>query len=213
MSSDTIIRPYRPGDESAASDVCLRTGDHGADGTPFYQDDPDALARIYVFPYLEYAPHLALMLEDAEGVCGYAMAVEDSRAFFDHYERVCRPRLCERFPAPTGPRSSWSRVDNVHWLYHHPDYHCPEPYAQYPSHLHIDLLPRAQGKGRGRRMIETLLHQLRVRNSPGVHLGMSALNTPAYGFYRALGFAELDRDGEGVDEAIYLGMILQSIDG
>ena len=38
-----IIRDYRPGDEEAAYFVCLKTGNHGDDGEPFYRDDPDAL--------------------------------------------------------------------------------------------------------------------------------------------------------------------------
>jgi ribosomal protein S18 acetylase RimI-like enzyme len=180
----------------------MKTGDHGKDGTPFFADDPDALGRIYVGPYLKFAPELALILEDDQGVCGYALAVLDSRAFFDRYEREWRPQLCHRFPPPSGDSESWSRLESVYDLYHHPDYYCPEPYQQYPSHLHIDLLPRAQGQGHGRRMIEQLLERLRSRETPGVHLGMSVTNHDAYGFYVALGFGELVRH----DDAIYLGM-------
>lgn len=198
------IRDYRPEDRAAAYYVCMKTGDHGRDGEPFYRDDPDALGRIYAGPYLEFAPDLALMLEDDQGVCGYAMGVVDSRAFFDRYEREWRPSLCQQFPAPQGDERSWSRIESVYHLYHHPDYFCPEPYEQYPSHLHIDLLLRAQGQGYGRKMIELLLNRLHDADSPGVHLGMSEENEPAYGFYTALGFAELTRH----DGAIYMGMCL-----
>ena len=45
--------------------------------------------------------------------------------------------------------------------------------ARYPSHLHIDLLPRAQGQGHGRLLIESLLDLLRAEGSGGVHLGVS----------------------------------------
>ena len=38
-------------------------------------------------------------------------------------------------------------MQQVHDCYHHPDYFCPEPYADYPSHLHIDLLPHLRGAG------------------------------------------------------------------
>ena len=72
------IRDYRPGDEKAAAYICVKTGDHGKDGEPFFSEDPDALSRIYTAPYLKFAPELALMLEDEQGVCGYAMAVLDS---------------------------------------------------------------------------------------------------------------------------------------
>ncbi len=90
----TIIRDYRPGDRDAAYYVCLKTGNQGDDGEPFYREDPDALGRIYVGPYLEFQPDLALMLEDEDGVCGYAFGATDSRAFYDRYEREWRPAIC-----------------------------------------------------------------------------------------------------------------------
>ena len=96
-------------------------------------------------------------------------------------------------------------MQQEHHSYHHPDYFCPEPYERYPSHLHIDLLPRAQGRGYGRRMIEQVLNALRRRQSPGVHLGVSERNTRAIAFYRRLGFHELIRVGSGAAGCVYMG--------
>ena len=199
-----IIRDCRRGDEHAASYICLKTGDHGRDSQSFYPDDPDALSRIYVVPYLKFAPELALILEDGEGVCGYALAVFDSHEFFSRYEHEWRPLLCEQFPDPSGDPSGWSHEQNIYHLYHHPDYFCPEPYAEYPSHLHIDFLERVRGQGMGRRMIEQLVDRLRSMGSPGVHLGMSEANDAARGFYLAVGFHELVRHRS----AIYMGLKL-----
>ena len=203
--SDCTIRPARPEDQAGAYYVCLKTGDYGKDGEPFYREDPDALGRIFVGPYLEFEPDLSLTLEDAEGICGYAYAAFDSRSFFDRYEREWRPQLTAQFPMPTGDRAKWTRVQNVHSWYHEPDYFTPEPYAEYPSHMHIDLLPRAQGRGYGRRMMEILMNKLRDRGSPGAHLGVIATNTPAQAFYKKLGFHELARTGSGQEAVIYMG--------
>ncbi len=208
--NDFSIRPARPGDEPDAYYVCLKTGNYGQDGEPYYREDPDALGRIFVGPYLAYEPELSLVLEDAQGICGYALGAFDSRAFYARYEAEWRPALCARFPAPKGDPSRWTRVQQVHDWYHHPDYFCPEPYAAYPSHLHIDLLPRAQRRGYGRRMLEQVMDQLRRRGSPGAHLGVSMVNTPAVGFYQRLGFAELCRVGSGKDGCIYLGKRLRA---
>lgn len=206
--SNFTIRNYQPGDQTGAYYVCLKTGDNGQDGEPFYRDDPDALGRIYVGPYLHFEPRLALILEDTAGVCGYALAALDSHEFYDRYEHEWRPDLCRQFPAPTGHPSTWSRTQAAHQLYHCPDYFCPEPYAAFPSHAHIDLLPRAQGQGHGRRMMEEVMRRLKALGAPGVHLGMSAVNHAAYAFYRKLGFQELVRQGEGADGSIYLGQPL-----
>jgi GNAT superfamily N-acetyltransferase len=203
--SEFKIRPARPGDEPGAYYVCLKTGDYGKDGEPYYQDDPDALGRIFVGPYLAYEPDLSLILEDAQGICGYAFGAFDSRLFYQRYESEWRPRLCAHFPEPQGDASRWSRAQQAHYWYHHPDYFCPEPYEVYPAHLHIDLLGRAQGRGFGRRMMEMVMDSLRQRGSPGAHLGVSMVNTPAIGFYQRLGFQELARVGAGTDGCIYMG--------
>ena len=202
--SEYVIRPARTGDQPGAHYVCLKTGDHGKDGEPFYREDPDALGRIFVGPYLVFEPDLSLILEDEQGVCGYAFGAFDSRAFFARYESEWRPKLCAQFPDPQGDRRQWTRVQEVYSWYHHPDYFCPEPYAVYPSHLHIDLLERARGRGYGRRILEEVIEKLRQRGSAGVHLGVSILNQPAQGFYQRLGFRELIRH----DNVIYMGKSL-----
>jgi len=199
-----VIRDARPGDAPGAYYVCLKTGDYGKDGEPFYRDDLDALGRIFVGPYLAFEPELSLVLEDANGVCGYAFGAFDSNRFYHRYETEWRPKLCAQFPAPTGDSSKWTRAQQVHNWYHHPDYFCPEPYSEYPSHLHIDLLERVRGRGYGRRMLEQLMDRLRKRGSPGAHLGVSELNKPAFAFYQRLGFSELIRAGEGNDRVIYM---------
>ncbi|MGH7287956.1 MAG: GNAT family N-acetyltransferase, partial [Myxococcota bacterium] len=71
--SDCIIRSARAGDQAGAYYVCLKTGDHGKDGEPFYREDPDALGRLFVGPYLKFEPELSLMLDDEQGICGYAL--------------------------------------------------------------------------------------------------------------------------------------------
>jgi ribosomal protein S18 acetylase RimI-like enzyme len=206
--TDCVIRPARSGDEPGAYHVCLKTGDHGQDGEPFYREDPDALGRIYVGPYLAFEPELGVILEDDTGICGYALGAFDSRAFYARYEAEWRPTLCANFPEPTGDSTGWSRVQQAHHSYHRPDYFSPEPYETYPSHLHIDLLPRAQGRGYGRRMLGEVMATLARRGSPGAHLGVSTLNRRAFGFYQRLGFQELIRVGSEADGCIYMGIAL-----
>ena len=63
-----LIRPARSGDEPAAYYVCLKTGNYGEDGEALYREDPDALGRVFVGPYLAFEPDLSFVLEDDQGI-------------------------------------------------------------------------------------------------------------------------------------------------
>src|SRR5262249_39372452 len=149
-------------------------------------------------------PDLASVLADGEGVCGYVLGALDSKSFYDACRTRWLPPLQSRHPDPAGDPALWTRTERIYHEFHHPQFWLPQPYATYPSHLHIDLLPGAQGRGLGRLMIEDLLGALAARGSPGVHLGMGAVNSRAERFYRKLGFHELAR----VDDVLYLGRVL-----
>lgn len=197
------LRRCEPRDEDAVYEVCLRTGDDGRDAASLF-DDPRALGHLFVGPYMKLEPELAWVLEDDRGVCGYVLGALDSKAFYDACRSRWLPPLQARHPDPAGDPARWTRTQRIRHEYHHPQFWLPEDYPAYPSHLHIDLLPRAQGRGLGRLMIEELLGALASRGSPGVHLGMGAVNARAERFYKKLGFHELAR----VDDVLYLGLQL-----
>ena len=81
----------------------------------------------------------------------------------------------------------------------------PVDLTRFPSHGHIDLLPRAQGKGVGRKAMDRLMTTLQQSGSPGMHLGLSPHNRGALAFYHRLGFATLDHQ-DASDDTLYVGM-------
>lgn len=78
-------------------------------------------------------------------------------------------------------------------------------FANYPSHLHIDLLERAQGRGIGRQLMNVLFDQLKSQGSRGVHLGVGSDNPNAIAFYKHLGFRTLKTEPWGN----FMGLSLQ----
>ena len=203
-----ILRSYQPTDLEAVYDICLKTGDSGEDATHLYED-PKALGHLYAGPYVTLEPKLAFVLEDEAGVCGYILGAFYTESFYEALLSEWLPRLQQDLPDPTGDPKSWSRTQKLYHTVHHPletGYVASHAALRpYPSHLHIDLLPRAQGRGQGTRLMHTLLDALRERGSPAVYLGMSSTNTRAEGFYKKLGFTELLRVGSGNPHALYLG--------
>lgn len=185
------LRRARPEDEQAFYDICLLTGDSGKDASALYTD-PKLLGHVYAAPYLHFAPQFAFVLEDGQGVGGYVIAAPDSRTFENTLEREWWPKLREQYPDPAGilPEERTPDQRMMH-LIHHRNHTPPELAAEYPAHLHIDLLPRMQGGGNGKRLMLTLLDALAQAGVPGVHLGVGSRNEKAVGFYRHLGFQEL----------------------
>ncbi len=191
------IRRATADDRQAVYSICLRTGDGGADATALYRD-PDLLGHVWAGPYLELEPDLAFVLEDDAGPAGYVLGALDTPAFEARCEADWWPPLRERYADPVGILPSERTSDQeLHHLIHHPRRTPAWVTQDYPSHLHVDLLPRTQGRGDGRRLLSTLLDALQAKGSRGVHLGTGAANERAIGFYEHLGFTRLPGAGEG----------------
>jgi ribosomal protein S18 acetylase RimI-like enzyme len=189
------IRAYRPGDDAALMRVCLQTGAAGKDATGLLAE-PDLLSHVYLLPYLALEPDLAVVVAtDGAPPVGYVLGALDTRAFEAACEARIWPSLRERYPLDRFGSDTLDAL-MVH-LIHHPLLAEDELVAEYPSHLHIDLLPAVQKGGFGRRLIEGLLDRLTERGSTGVHLGTSEQNTNAIAFYRHVGFEVWGPTGRG----------------
>ncbi|WP_345752844.1 GNAT family N-acetyltransferase [Microbacterium rhizophilus] len=172
------------------ADICLRTADEGSDATGVFADD-GLWADVFALPYVTRHPELAFVVEAPDGrVVGYVLGTDDTDAFEDWFAGSWWPRIAARHPRPDVERT---RQDGT-LIYAYGRRAGHEPYAGqgYPAHLHIDLLPEAQGRGLGRRLILTLLDELRRRGVPGLHLVASARNAGAVAFYDRIGLTRLD---------------------
>ncbi|MEU5079653.1 MULTISPECIES: GNAT family N-acetyltransferase [Streptomyces] len=181
-----VIRPYRPADRDAVADVCVRTAHLGGDSRAIYPD-PDLMPSLFAEPYCHFDPDLAFVLDDGTGrAVGYILGTADTERFVADFRRVWIPRLAGRYPEPAGPPRT--PTEEMIRLLHHPERMLLPELAAYPAHLHIDLLPRWQGRGHGRRLLHTFLDALRGQGVQAVHLGMVTANTLARAFYDRVGF-------------------------
>ena len=183
------IRPYRASDLDTIYDICLATGDAGADASHLYRD-AKLIGHVYAGPYGVHAPGTAFVAQDESGVGGYMLGTAGTRAFEDTLEAAWWPSLRTCYPDPADPRTPDERMQR---LIHHP-VRMPRRIADaYPAHLHIDLLPRLQGQGLGRRMIAHWLASVAQLGARGAHLSVGMRNERAVRFYRACGFHEVER--------------------
>jgi ribosomal protein S18 acetylase RimI-like enzyme len=190
--TSAVIRPYHPRDLDALYRICLLTGDNGQDATSLFHD-PRLLGHFFAAPYGLFEPSLAFVAEDAEGAGGYIVGALDTQVFEEQLDGEWWPDLRTRYldPAPCPPSTRWTPDQQVAYMIHHP-WRIPDGLAaRYPSHMHINLLPRLQASGHGSLLTRTLIAALRDQGSRGVHLHVPRRNRRAAEFYRHIGFTEL----------------------
>lgn len=184
------LRQGRLQDRSALVEICHQTGWNGRDASPVVSDR-SLLGAYFAAPYLVHDPDWCWVVED-DGPVGYLVATPDSRAFaawMDHeWLPSVRPTLQDRREEPWSPTELWIRQTIQSPVV------IPDCVDDYPAHLHIDLLPRAQGQGMGRRLFDALERKLRDHRVPGFHLGVSESNEDAQKFYARLGLETIRRD-------------------
>ncbi|MCT8161926.1 GNAT family N-acetyltransferase [Pseudoruegeria sp. SHC-113] len=189
------IRVFQAGDAEALSDICIRTGAAGEDARAV-EEAPELLPAIFLDPYLAFAPQFAFVLEDALGPCGYTVGVADTGAFEAWQAEHWWPSLRAGCVDPGADPAAWGRSDWLrNWVHRPPQ--APASLSRWPAHGHIDLLPRAQGKGVAAPLMLQLMQTLAQAGAGGIHLGVAAQNARALRFYGKLGFAPVP----GLDNA------------
>ena len=195
------LRRYHSGDLGALYDICLRTGDSGADASPLH-NDPKLLGHFYAAPYGVLEPENVFVAEDEQGVAGYIVGTFDTRAFEARLEREWWPDLRRHYanvPEATLTEADRMRVTAIHETALNPE----EIVARYPAHIHMNLLPRLRGQRVGTRLLQMWIAQAQAAGVSGIHLGASPSNAGGIAFWTRSGFVPLRTQG-----AVWFGMEL-----
>jgi ribosomal protein S18 acetylase RimI-like enzyme len=185
------IRPYTPKDRERVRFIVFETGYMG-DPVDWLWRDRESFADLFTGYYTDREPESLFVAESEGDVVGYLTGCVDSSRVLGRDMRellriigrgaLFRPGLAgffwrSIFDVVRGGSISEDVLTDARW----------------PAHLHIDLLPKARGRGVGRRLIDRWLVRLRELGSRGVHLGTFAENRNAIRFFEACGF---ERHGE-----------------
>tara|TARA_B100001250_G_C19759532_1_gene771772 strand:+ start:790 stop:1386 length:597 start_codon:yes stop_codon:yes gene_type:complete len=181
------IRTYHITDLSSLYRICLLTGYNGGDASS-YLKDPDLTGHLFAAPYAIFEPNLCFVLTLNSTPCGYILGTRDSITFYNKCEKKWFPELRQRYPLPQKKEKSLE----ANFIRHlHRSQIIIKELDDYPAHLHIDILPIAQRKGYGRKLIKIFLNQLQSQDVQGVHLIVNKNNQNAIKFYQQIGFQEL----------------------
>ena len=191
------IRLATLADESRLYEICVLTGDSGKDATGIFQQ-PNLLGEIWVGPYLHLSPDYCFVVDDNTQAVGYCIATLDSTSFETVAAALWWPAKQAIYTKPDiALKDFWSRDERLTHLIHNPLTSPAEFLEEFPSHAHINLVAEMQGKGWGKKLMNTMENSLREAGSPGVHLILSSKNLNALAFYQAIGYHMIfEREGE-----------------
>jgi len=201
------LRACRFDDRDALYAICLATGDAGNDAAPLYQD-PNLIGHMYVGPYIALAPDLCFVAEDDHGIAGYVCGVANTRAFETQMEKVWWPDLRLRYPDSAAHRDRQTLDQRRCHMIHHPPRTPDDVMRSYPAHLHMNVLPRAQARGLGTRLLDHWIIAARQQGVTAAHIGTGAANPRAMAFWQSRGFVPLLETSEtGTSGTIWHGRV------
>lgn len=171
---DFTIRKYRPEDKNNLITVLYETSSMPIET----EDQKEFLRLMFNDYYTEQEPENCFVVADEQdNAVGYILCARD----YDTYERVFREKYLPRIKelGKSYAMIVWGEFF-VHKIFK----------KQYPSHLHIDILPVCQGKGAGSRLVDSLCAHLKENNSHGLMLSCGMGNKGAIRFYSRNGFVK-----------------------
>ena len=199
------IRQFRSDDLEALYRISLATGLAGGDASHLYAD-PRLMGHIYAAPYALLEPSLALVVEDGEGVAGFAVGATDTTAWEQRLEQVWWPSLRERYVLPAeADASRWTHDQRRAFMIHRPTPTPPAVARSYPAHLHMNLLPRLHGRGVGTKLFDCWTSIANDRGAKAIHVAINRANIGAVEFWRKMGFADLALDGLPEGRTVWKG--------
>ena len=192
---DYSIRPVTTKDSDALSKICLLTANFGTSAEHLHNHG-ELPGLIYALPYVNLPTTFGFVLrshkEDGteKEIVGYILGTWDTPTFNAAAEKDWYPEL--RLKYPLSPPDDTQRKDadqSYISRIHKPDSPPKEILEFSPAHIHIDILPEAQRKGWGKKLIGSAVKFLLEKdpNMQGLWVGVDPRNEEGKRFYLKIG--------------------------
>ena len=168
------IRKYESKDFDDVRFVCLNS-----DGGEISEAMCECVLHTFCDYYIEKEPENCFVLDDDGKAVGYIICTQDYDNYKEIFDREYLP-LNEHLEETL---YNWAK--NATFLQN-------KHKADYPAHLHIDLLPAYHRQGWGGKLLETLFKHLRNKGIKGVMLTTGTENINANNFYKKYGFEQVE---------------------
>jgi len=189
MTREIAIRPYHTTDREAVREIAYQSGFMGDPADWYWRDFP-SFADIWTSYYTDREPESAFVAESEGRVVGYLLGcVESTRAPSPAVALARQTIRRQLFLRPGTAGFLWRSVWDAARQRPVPTGEVADP--RWPSHLHMNLLREARGRGAGAQLVTAWFARLRMVGSPGCYLGTLAENRAARAFFARMGFHDL----------------------
>jgi len=181
------IRPYQPKDRDSVRNCCLLNA-----GNPQTEKQQKFILTTYCDYYIDCEPENCFVaVNEEDEAVGYIICAEN----FAKFEK--------RVKAEYLPRAM--KLGLFKWIASKGSFGQQKKHAaQYPAHLHIDILDAYQRKGLGSKLVDALAAHLKAKGVAGLMLTVGKSNEKGINFYKKYGFEEIETGLGGVAMGIKL---------
>lgn len=182
------IRHFQPADRAAVYQIASETAFFG-DPVEAFMDDRRLFCDAFVGYYTTYKTEYCWVADKQSEVVGYLLGSTQTVIQSDHWLQYMVSRVI--VPAITRQYQIGKRTVNYGWNMIKGYFSSEEPpvdLAEYPAHLHINIMKDSRGFGIGGQLLEAYFNQLCDRGIYGVYLHTTSQNEAACRLYEKLGF-------------------------
>ncbi|KAJ3610955.1 hypothetical protein NHX12_023045 [Muraenolepis orangiensis] len=203
------IRPYFPKDETAIYTICKEMYSEGMEEElPFSDQDSDLIGDRLVGGILTLSPDYGFVLEDEEGICGYAIGTEHVQPFVKKCQLSWIPFMQEKYHKPDCEKDL-SNAEKMMLSFHEEEEGLPESFlSNFPSLIKVDIHAKVTDPSVAKSMMGCLLSSLKANGSNGAFCEVRQTDKRMLDFYSKLGCFEVAKMEGFPKDVILMGRSL-----
>ncbi|XP_071986578.1 protein O-GlcNAcase [Engystomops pustulosus] len=201
------IRPYYPKDEASVYKICREMYDDAMDDLPF-ESQPDLIGDRLVGGLLSHSLDYCFVLEDEDGICGYAVGTVDVTPYLTKCKHSWIPFMQEKYTKPKEDKEL-SAAEKMMLSFHEEQEILPDTFlANFPSLIKVDIHKKVTDPSVAKGMMACLLSSLKANGSRGAFCEVRPDDKRILDFYSKLGCFEIAKMEGFPKDLIILGRTL-----
>uniref|UniRef100_A0A7N6AV31 Protein O-GlcNAcase n=1 Tax=Anabas testudineus TaxID=64144 RepID=A0A7N6AV31_ANATE len=202
------IRPYFTKDESAVYKICKEMYCEGMEDVPFSNDDPDLIGDRLVGGLLTLSSDYGFVLEDDEGICGYALGTVDVKPFIKKCKLNWIPFMQEKYHKPDCEKDL-TEAEKMMLSFHEDEEGLPDSFlSNFPSLIKVDIHAKVTDPSVAKSMMGCLLSSIKANGSHGAFCKVRQTDKRMLDFYSKLGCFEVAKMEGFPKDVIIMGRSL-----